>query len=182
MLLEHIKRYDKEKQIKVVSIDELRSKNIKVDTKIHSVPALVLIPSKEILFGKAVFDHLLLPGRGVLCGGQNTRIDKPIKKENALDVPDANINVPSLEISKDNEPSAFSLTGFTLSDTFSNIDDTIETIVDKNYNWDFIGDGQNTVTSPTIQNNDAVINKTTDKKNTLPSIEELMQQRDKDIL
>ena len=59
MLLEHIKRYDKEKIIKLVSIDDLRNQNINIESKIHSVPAFMILPSKEILFGKAVFDHLL---------------------------------------------------------------------------------------------------------------------------
>lgn len=179
MLLEHIKRYDKNKSIKIVSIDELRTKNIKIDSKIHSVPALVLMPSKEILFGKAVFDHLLLPGRGVLCGGQNTRVET--KKENSIDVPDSNINNPTLDINNDNEPAAFSLSGFTLSDTFSNIDDNIETIIDKNYNWDYISDNKAEQSNNTIVT-DNVINNTTEKKNTLPTLEELMQQREKDII
>jgi len=183
MLLEHIKRYDKDKTIKIVSIDDIRSKNIKIDEKVHSVPALVLLPSKELLFGKAVFDHLLLPGRGVLCGGQSTRIDKNTKKENANDIPDSNINNPTLEVNSENdEPAAFSLSGFTLSDTFSNIDDNVKTIVDKNYNWDYISDEKS---SELIENRivtDAVINNQTDKSNKLPSLEELMQQREKDIM
>ncbi|WP_396189509.1 hypothetical protein, partial [Flavobacterium sp.] len=116
MLLEHIKRYDKEKMIKLVSVDSLRSRNVKLDTKIHSVPALMLIPSKELLFGKSVFDHLLLPPRGLLCSGQSTRNDKNTKKENALDIPDGAINKPTLDIGNNDEPAAFSLnTGSVLS-------------------------------------------------------------------
>jgi hypothetical protein len=190
MLLEHIKRYDKEKSIKMVSVDELRSKNIKIDSKIHSVPALMLMPSKELLFGKAVFDHLLLPPRGVLCSGQSTRNDKNTKKENAVDAPDSSINKPTMEINtSDGEPAAFSLTGFTLSDTFSNIDDSVETIIDKNYNWDVISDDKNiktyqgsfteTSSSETEKN---IINNKTEKTNGLPTLEELMQQRDKEIM
>jgi hypothetical protein len=191
MLLEHIKRYDKEKSIKIVSVDELRSKNIKIDSKVHSVPALLLMPSKELLFGKAVFDHLLLPPRGILCSGQSTRNDKNTKKENALEVPDSLINKPTLDITSDGEPAAFSLTGFTLSDTFSNIDDTVETIVDKNYNWDIISDDKNIKTYQgsftasdvsTPESGKSIINNKTDKTNGLPSIEELMQQRDKEIM
>jgi len=192
MLLEHIKRYDKEKSIKIVSVDELRSKNIKIDSKIHSVPALLLMPSKELLFGKAVFDHLLLPPRGILCSGQSTRNDKNTKKENALDVPDSSINNPTLDITNGGEPAAFSLTGFTLSDTFSNIDDTVETIVDKNYNWDIITDDKSIKTyqgsftaisdASSGESCKSIINNKTDKTNGLPSIEELMQQRDKEIM
>ena len=32
MLLEHIKRYDKEKTIKLVSIDDLRNKNMNIES------------------------------------------------------------------------------------------------------------------------------------------------------
>lgn len=187
MLLEHIKRYDKEKNIKLVSIDELRSKNIKVDSRVHSVPALVLMPSKEIIFGKAVFDHLLLPPRGVLCSGQSTRNDKNTKKENVIDAPDGSINNPTLDINKDGEPAAFSLNGFTLSDNFSNIDENVETIIDKNYNWDIISDDKSISTfqssiTDVQDNSQNIINNKQEKKNTLPSLEELMQQRDKEIM
>ena len=179
MLLEHIKRYDKEKSIKMVSVDELRSKNIKIDSKIHSVPALMLMPNKELLFGKAVFDHLLLPPRGILCSGQSTRNDKNTKKENAMDIPDSSIHKPTLDVATDAEPAAFSLTGFTLSDTFSNIDDTVETRIDKNYNWDLISDDTTPAVDTTTK---SIINNKTEKTNSLPTIEELMQQRDKDIM
>ena len=213
MLLEHIKRYDTDKIIKLVCVDSLRSQNIKLDSKIHSVPALVLIPSKEVLFGKSVFDHLLLPPRGALCGGQSTRNDKNTKKENALDAPDSSVNNPTLEVRNNDEPSAFSLGGFKMSDNFSNIDDTIESIIDKNYNWDIIsGDNittyQGSITdinkpmnsldlsaqahSPQSlqshqsqqlpQSSQSIINNKQEKRNTLPSIEELMQQRDRDIM
>jgi hypothetical protein len=191
MLLEHIKRYDKDRSIKMVSVDELRSKNIKIDSKIHSVPALMLMPSKELLFGKAVFDHLLLPPRGVLCGGQSTRNDKNTKKESAIDAPDSSINQPTMDITTSNgEPAAFSLTGFTLSDTFSNIDDSVETIIDKNYNWDVISDDKSIKTyqgsftetsSPEAEKNN-IINNKTEKTNCLTTLKDLMQQRDKDIM
>lgn len=197
MLLEHIKRYDTDKIIKLVSIDSLRSKNIKVDSKIHSVPALVLMPSKEVLFGKAVFDHLLLPPRGALCGGLSTRNDKNTKKENALDAPDGAVNNPTLEVRNNDEPSAFSLGGFKMSDNFSNIDDTIETIVDKNYNWDLISgdiinyqgsftDNNKPINSLDLsaqaQSSQSIINNKQEMKNNLPSIEELMQQRDREMM
>jgi hypothetical protein len=203
MLLEHIKRYDKERMIKLVSVDNLRSRNIKLDSKIHSVPALMLMPSKEVLFGKTVFDHLLLPPRGVLCSGQSTRNDKNAKKENALDAPDSSINKPTLQTGDNDEPSAFSLnTGTILSDNFSNIDDSVDTIIDKNYKWDTIT-GENIVTFQASitdidmkpQNSQNLLEKQTsqmqqpnilnnkeEKKDKLPSIEELMKQRDQEIM
>ena len=82
MLLDNINRYDTHKIIKLVPMDELKKQNINIESKITSVPALMILPSKEILFGKDLFDHLLLPGRGILCGGQNTRIEKSTNDNN----------------------------------------------------------------------------------------------------
>ena len=192
MLLEHIKRYDKDKQIKLVSVDVLRAKQIKLDSKIHAVPALMLIPSKEVLFGKAVFDHLLLPPRGVLCSGQSTRNDKNTKKENANEAPDSSITKPSADISNGSEPAAFSLSSV-LSDNFSNINDSVDTIIDKNYTWDVISDEgivayqpsiTDTTARNTVQNVEPAhpINNKEAQKQGLPSLEELQKQRDREII
>ena len=61
---------------------------------IHSVPALVLLQKdkdeiEQILYGKQVFDHLLLPNRGVLfTQDNNTRLNK-VEKDH-LDKKDIN--------------------------------------------------------------------------------------------
>ena len=139
MLLEHIKRYDKEKVIKLVSIDDLRNKNINIESKIHSVPAFMILPSKELLFGKSVFDHLLLPGRGILCSTQSTRLDKAVSGENDM-IPLANTGngtVGAGSISggsgsgggaggtegDSSEPMAFTLNTASLTENFSIIED-----------------------------------------------------------
>lgn len=143
MLLDHIKRYDKEKIIKLVSIDDLRAKNIGIESKIHSVPAFMILPSKELLFGKAVFDHLLLPGRGILCSTQNTRLDKTGSVAGTSDnemIPLANTGNGS---DKDDEPMAFTLNSASFSDNFSNIEDDTKELSDKNYRWDFITNDSN---------------------------------------
>jgi hypothetical protein len=57
MLLDNINRYDNNKIIKLVPIDELRKQNINIESKISSVPALMILPSKEVLYGKDLFDH-----------------------------------------------------------------------------------------------------------------------------
>jgi hypothetical protein len=152
MLLEHIKRYDKEKVIKLVSIDDLRNKNINIESKIHSVPAFMILPSKELLFGKAVFDYLLLPGRGILCSTQSTRLDKAISGENDM-IPLANTGNGTLGTgtgtgtasgdSSDSEPMAFTLNTASFSDNFSIIEDETKELSDKNYNWDFITNDNN---------------------------------------
>ncbi len=149
MLLEHIKRYDKDKIIKLVSIDDLRNKNINIESKIHSVPAFMILPSKELLFGKSVFDHLLLPGRGILCSTQSTRLEKPGSGENDIiplaNTGNGNVGNSSIDVSgdKEGEPLAFTLNSASFSDNFSIIEDETKELNDKNYNWDFITNDNN---------------------------------------
>ncbi len=183
MLLEHIKRYDKEKIIKLVSVDDLRSKNIKIETKIHSVPAFMILPSKELLFGKAVFDHLLLPGRGILTTTQNTRMDKTgiagATGVNSSDTAENNI-IPLTNTSEnDDGPLAFTLNATSFSDNFSIIEDETKELNDKNYKWDFItndnniSDGVKNINSDDLSTSTNIKN---EKKN--QSIEELQKLRD----
>jgi hypothetical protein len=143
MLLEHIKRYDKEKIIKLVSIDELRSKNINIESKIHSVPAFMILPSKEILFGKAVFDHLLLPGRGILCSTQSTRLDKSGVGTGGAGGENEMMPLANTSSDKEDEPLAFTLNTASFSDNFSIIENDSQELNDKNYNWDFITNDSN---------------------------------------
>jgi hypothetical protein len=179
MLLEHINRYDKEKTIKLVSIDDLRNKNINIESKIHSVPAFMILPSKELLFGKAVFDHLLLPGRGILCSTQSTRIEKTLSENTGGDnigVNGDNI-IPLVNVSAtDGEPLAFALNTSTFSDNFSIIEDETKELNDKNYKWDFITNDNNISDGIPINSNkdDSSIK---NEKNT-QSIEELKRIRD----
>jgi hypothetical protein len=176
MLLDHIKRYDKEKKIKIVSIDDLRNKNINIESKIHSVPAFMILPSKELLFGKAVFDYLLLPGRGILCSTQNTRMDKTIIGGSTDNISVDNDVIPLVNTTNDNEPSAFALNSTSFSDNFSIIEDESKELNDKNYKWDFITNNDNM--SDGINN--IIISEDTSIKGskTLQSIEELQKIRD----
>lgn len=177
MLLEHIKRYDKEKTIKLVSIDDLRNKNMNIESKIHSVPAFMILPSKELLFGKAVFDYLLLPGRGILCSTQSTRIDRTNSENTGSDsgtvnsdniIPQANVNAI------DGEPLAFTLNSTSFSDNFSIIEDETKELNDKNYKWDFITNDNNISDGIPSNNKDETYMK--GNKNT-QSIEELQKIR-----
>jgi hypothetical protein len=150
MLLEHIKRYDKEKVIKLVSIDDLRNKNMNIESKIHSVPAFMILPSKELLFGKSVFDHLLLPGRGILCSTQSTRLDKNTGSGSGGSGGSGNVGSDSdvipltnTKTENDDEPIAFTLNSASFSDNFSIIEDETKESNDKNYRWDFITNDSN---------------------------------------
>lgn len=64
MLLDTVKRSDHKGMVKLVCIEVLRSKGERVP--IESVPTLITLPDRRVLTGKAVFDYLLLPGKGKL--------------------------------------------------------------------------------------------------------------------
>lgn len=72
MLIETLKTLDKQKQVKLISVDYLKSNQIIFDARITHVPAMLLPDFNKIIFGKEVFDHLLLPGKGVLLKPSNT--------------------------------------------------------------------------------------------------------------
>lgn len=179
ILLDTIKRHDKNKIIKLLSIDYLRTLNKPIDNRIHSVPALMFLPSKEIIYGKAVFDHLLLPNRGLLfINDSNTRDkEKGPNGPNGPNGPDKNISISSANNELVDEPLAFSL-GSISSDYFSNIEEDNLSSKDKNYNWTALDDSNdkesNTLKKPTINIDDKISNK-------LPTMEEILQQREKDI-
>ena len=174
ILLDTIKRHDKNKRIKLLSIDYLRSINKNIDPRIHSVPALMFIKSKELIFGKAVFDYLLLPNRGILFASQHSTRDKEKTTADKAVIPSLNSNDDIID-----EPMAFSL-GSILSDNFSSIDDKDLSNKDKSYNRANIDSDNSTLNTPDVKktvglNVDDKIN------NKLPSIEEILQQREKDI-
>jgi hypothetical protein len=127
MLLETIKRYNASSRIKCVSIDMLRGvgKNI---PQIHSVPALVTLPDKKILFGKAVFDYLLLPKTGKLVTG-------PPLTSNSGEQNSAAGTAPQ----DPTEPMSFSVGSSGFSDSFAMIEDdaTISEngLHDRVYGW-----------------------------------------------
>ncbi len=181
ILLETIDKHDKNNIVRKISIDSLR-KEYNIEKLIHSVPALISkidtdkINKDDILFGKQVFDYLLLPNRGVLfTQDNNTRLNKEQK--------DSRENINMNDNLEDNGPSAFSL-GSSLSDKFSLIDESDDNILkDKMYNWDVIRDDNDI---EKIVDNSSSINpiSSTNQNNELklPSIEELLNKRNQDII
>ena len=63
MLIDSIKRYNGTDYLKFVNVESYKSK---LPKQIHSVPALFFPETKNVIFGKQVFDYLLLPGKGFL--------------------------------------------------------------------------------------------------------------------
>jgi hypothetical protein len=164
VLLDTIKRHDTKKTIKLVIIDSIINK---IKHKIKAVPALMFIPSKEIIYGKAVFDYLLLPNRGYLFTSNSTREKTEINTSMISPIP---INTTKVE-----EPTAFTL-GSIIADNYSDItDDNINSMNindDKLYKWGII-DEKNEI--PKIELSKLESEKTQKK---LPSIDELQKQRE----
>jgi hypothetical protein len=178
VLLETIKKHDTKKTIKLVVIDSIVNK---ISHKIKAVPALMFIDTKEIIYGKSVFDFLLLPNRGYLFTSNSTR-EKPENKQNPNSISDEN---------KEIEPISFSL-GAISSESFTDItDDDINSLNlndDKVYKWGLIDENspssqqpQQSLTLSSIStktdNSNSNNNESSSKKN-LPSIDELQKQRD----
>lgn len=180
ILIETINKHDTNNIIKKISVDTLRINGYNIDSMIHSVPALVLLQKdkdeiEQILYGKQVFDHLLLPNRGALFNKENnTRLNKE-KKDQINDN-----NIINNNHDDDDGPSAFTL-GASLSDNFSSLDDNSDNLLkDKQYNWNLLdnnieNDNKNLSINP--------VSSTLDKEeNKLPSLEEMMNRRSKEIL
>jgi hypothetical protein len=135
VLLDTIKRFDKNNAIRLVSIDTLRSLKKPIDPKIHSVPALYLLDNKKYLFGKEVFDYLILKNKFSFAG-ETTRDSKKQKDQ----VSDTMASQPGL-------PQAFSLGAIT-AESFSSFDDQSDMINDKNYKWDIITNDNQSIMPP----------------------------------
>ena len=125
MLLETIKRYNTNNIIKYVSIDMLKAtgKNL---NQIHSVPALMIMPEKKLIFGKNVFDYLLLPKSGKLLQTQN-------KESNVIQNETINNQLSN------EEPASFSMNSNKFSDNFAMIEDDTNIsnngLYDQSYRW-----------------------------------------------
>lgn len=128
MLLETIKRYNSNNLVKCVSIDMLRGLGKELP-QIHSVPALMIMPSKKIIFGKQVFDYLLLPKSGFLLKSTpNTSQDNDSNKQN--------------QQIDNSEPLSFSINSSKFSDNYAMLDDdndvTNNGLFDQSYKWSSI--------------------------------------------
>ena len=173
VLLETIKKHDTKKTIKLVVIDSIVNK---ISHKIKAVPALMFLDTKEIIYGKSVFDYLLLPNRGYLFTSNSTR-DKPDINSNA----NSNSNNENKEI----EPLSFTL-GAISSESFTDItDDDINSLnlnEDKIYKWGLINDNPekplSTSSPTTIEPMNVKSEVVENSKKNLPSLDELQKQRD----
>lgn len=163
VLLDTIKRHDSKKTIKLVCIDT--KINIFKDI-IKNVPALMFLPTKEVIYGKAVFDYLLLPNRGYLFTSKSGRNNKD--EPSSLSSP-VSIN----EKKVDDEPEAFTL-GSIYADNFSSVDEN-DIKNNKVYKWDYL-DNDNRNINIEREFKEKSSDNNSNKK--LPSIEELTRERE----
>lgn len=174
MLIETIKRHNKMDTVKCVSVDTLRALQKPIPPSIHSVPALMLMPDKELLFGKAVFDFLLLPGRGKL-------VSPPTQAPNQMPG-GGNVggNGGTLAPQGDGSPSAFGFSGG-LSDAFASYDgdmtvDGESGLNDRAYTWSTISEMNATGSAQPALGS---MTETRARKS-LPNLDELRSLRDAD--
>jgi len=187
ILLETINKHDKNNIVRKISVDYFRNNNYNIDNIIHSVPALIpilhdngkKIKTDEILYGKQVFDYLLIPNRGALFSqNNNTRLNKDIKDSKQNDT-FTNNNENNID-----EPFAFSL-GSTMSENFASIDDNDSKLLnDKSYKWDLLNniDNTNNINNTNIDNTSITPISSSNEGNKLPSIEELLNKRNQEII
>jgi hypothetical protein len=168
MLLETVDRHDSKKQIKKVCIESLE----KQLPQIHSVPALVIPPAITLLFGKQVFDYLLLPGKGYLVVAQGGTGNTNKEDENGGTSEGTGGGEPVHNIQ---DPMAFSIGCSGFSDNFAPIEESANDAFgnqDRTYNWTHIGDfSENALTIGTDMNQEVRT------KKELPDLSALQAQR-----
>jgi hypothetical protein len=170
MLLQTLKIHDKDKKIKLLSIDYLKSNNYKIDHRITHVPALLIINEDRFIFGKNVLDLLFIPNKGILLNNNDNNNNNNNDNTNTNPI----VNNQNL-----NEPNGlFS----DISQNFESIDN-INNVIGPVSIWEEINNNNNDNNTIINNNNQEIIaNDDTDKSHKkLPSIAEIQEMRNKDI-
>lgn len=172
MLLDTVKRHDSQGVVKLACIESLRAKKQPIPQQIHSVPALLLLPNKQFLFGKNVFDYLLLPGSGKLLTSMGP------SKSDSLQAP---ANVEN-RVAANDEPSAYSMTSSnSLSDNFAMIEEEVhpmQGLQDRAYVWASL---QDSTDKPATVYPDTPLQEETRSRKTLPDLDSLRAQREMEL-
>ena len=130
MLMNQLDQYGVKKHFKVVNVEKVLSKGLKLPPGVDSVPSLMLMPQKRILTGKPLFDYLLLPNKGLIF-----MLDK------------MNVSPPGASPKESAEPTAFGFKSNESSDLFSFIEDESQTNdPHKPYNWASIHEEEKIIT------------------------------------
>lgn len=179
MLLDTVKRHDSQGTVKLACIENLRAKGQPIPSAIHSVPALLLLPNKQFLFGKTVFDYLLLPGSGKLLtvvGGAKSTQDNGGANSGSTATDAANMNGDG------GEPSAYSMGSTSLlSDNFAMIEENVHPmhgLQDRAYTWTSINDPVEKAVSVYA---DAPMLEETRTRKSLPDLDSLRAKREMEL-
>jgi hypothetical protein len=155
MLLETLKSLDKNKQIKLVSMDYIKNNNLRFDQRITHVPALLIKETDRIIFGKELFDYLLLPGKGVLL-----------------------IAKPTITNNNENSDEPSGLDSY-ISQSYENIDEKDNYLTGPVTVWENL---ENENKKEIINNEKPIGNNDTEKTHKeLPSLSEIQKMRELDL-
>lgn len=158
MLIDNINRYEGSAFFKLINVEQYIAHGHKIPPQIHSVPALMFKETKRLLFGKQVFDYLLLPAKGFLL---------TLPKSGAA----ASASAPI-------EPASFSIcAGSSSGDNYAFINEG-QFDTQKGYNWCGLDEKISIETPDDTTNN---MEKEEKSKKSIPDIATLRSQRDMDI-
>lgn len=165
MLKETLKTHDPDKRVKMVSVDYIRQQNMVLDNRINQVPAMFFKDTNKIIFGKEVFDYLLLPGHGVLL----TSKQDPTKQSSVSNASNSNI---------DDEPSGmFSFIG----QSYETLQENDNSIMGPVTVWEEL-EGEITGNQNQIIDQKPISNDDTEKSHkSLPSLAEIQKNRELDL-
>lgn len=145
MLMDQLGHYGVKKYFKFVNVERLHSKGLSVPSSIMSVPSLMIMPQKDVLTDKKLFDYLLLPNKGLIFN-----LDKMAapKTEGGAGGGAAQ----QQQSAGDGEPSAFGFKNNISSDLFSFIEEDEHPNADphKQYNWANLEDRNEILTGEMI--------------------------------
>lgn len=165
MLMDQLERYEVKKYFKLVNVEKLLSKGMKLPPDIRVVPALMLLPSRNILMGKPLFDYLLLPNKGFIFTAKQVKTKEDSKMT---------------EQQSNGDPIAFGIINYASGDMFSYIDDANGDMTDqhKQYSWSSLDER---VVIQTPQDDDYVTEDKTARKPKIPDLSVLQSERALDI-
>lgn len=177
MLLDNIKRYSASAYFKLVNVEALLAKGMKLPPAVHSVPTLLFQESKTFIVGKQVFDYLLLPGKGFL-------LNLPAKGATAKLPGEASAPGSSGPLTVEGEPMSFAIHSKNMSsDAYSFIEDENSHDIHKVYNWSGVEENHAiplVEEGADIAGGGAVNTETRTKKN-LPDIGSIQSLREQEL-
>lgn len=165
MLMDQLERYEAKKHFKLINVEKLLSKGMKLPPDVRAVPALMLLPSRNVLMGKPLFDYLLLPNKGFIftVKQKDTSDTSKVTEKQSMD-----------------DPIAFGIINYASGDMFSYIEDSNGDMSDqhKQYSWAPLNER---MVIQTPKEDDYVTEDKTSRKPKMPDLSVLQSERASDI-